>query len=96
MASRFRIFHTTIALHPDLAAIIVNAAVALHNMLREKSRETYCPPGFADEVSQGTVVEGEWRNEDPLISLEAATPQNCTLNATQHVREKFAESIDWQ
>lgn len=102
LASRFRIFHTTIDLHPQIATIVVSATVALHNMLCMKSRNTYNPPGFADEVSDvGDVADGEWRNEDPLTVLAPLPPQNCPLNATQ-IREKFADyfcgpgEVEWQ
>ena len=102
LSSRFRIFHTTIDLHPDLATIVVNATVALHNMLCLKSKNTYNPPGFADQISTvGVVTDGEWRNEDTLTALDHLPPTNCTLNATQ-VREKFADyfcgpgQVDWQ
>ena len=84
-------------------AVVVNAAIALHNMLCMKSRETYIPYGFTDEISaDGEVIEGDWGNEDQLLPLQLqVSGNNCSIDASD-VREKFADffsgpsQVDWQ
>ena len=40
------------------------AVVSLHNILREKSADTYMPAGYVDfEVEGGDMASGAWRNE---------------------------------
>ena len=38
------------------------AALALHNLLRLKSRDSYTPKGSVDEIqNNGSLLQGEWR-----------------------------------
>lgn len=38
------------------------AALALHNILRLKSRDSYTPKGSVDEIqNNGSLLQGEWR-----------------------------------
>ena len=68
-----------------------------------KSRETYIPYGFTDEISvDGEVIEGDWRNEEQLLPLQPqVSGNNCSIDASD-VREKFADffygpgQVDWQ
>ena len=64
LASRFRLFLSRCHLFPENAKCAVLAAVCLHNMLREKSADTYMPAGYVDvEVEGGDIVPGAWRHE---------------------------------
>lgn len=67
LATRFRVFHTTISFEPCKVINIVLACVALHNFLRRKCRKNYTPASILDseDIEMGTLVEGEWR-KDPL------------------------------
>ena len=102
--NRFRIFRTTIQLPPDVVAVLVQASIALHNMLCTKSRESYNPPGFADEISpEGDVVLGKWREEpDELIPLQSQRAGNNTKKNAEKVREYLADffigpgQVGWQ
>ena len=44
LASRFRVFLTSLCVKPDSATKIVLAAIALHNFLRSKAPGRYIPP----------------------------------------------------
>ena len=37
------------------------ASLALHNMLRTKSSESYTPVGFIDTETNDGIIEGTWR-----------------------------------
>ena len=51
------------------------ASLSLHNLLRERSRDTYTPPGFTDEIQMdGNICNSTWRDEassEFLCPLEA-------------------------
>lgn len=67
----------------------------------------YCPPSFADrEMEDGTVVDGQWRDEarqsGGLRPFPATTTHNYTRNASD-IREAFTRyfttpegEVDWQ
>ena len=39
----------------------IQAAICLHNYLRQTNRAAYCPAGFVDSEDQsGKIKEGEW------------------------------------
>ena len=60
-SNRFRLFSTRPLLTPDKAVIAIMASLALHNMLRIKSSESYTPTRFVDfEIPNGYVIQGEW------------------------------------
>ena len=45
--------------------LYVQAAIALHNLLRTTESTVYCPPGFIDaEDGSGNSIDGGWRNEE--------------------------------
>jgi hypothetical protein len=85
MASRFRVFHTDIALAIPNIDTVVLAACVLHNYLRRESN--YSPSSYVDqeEVGSGQLILGEWRNgEHYLIPLQ----RTATALAKQ-VREEY-------
>lgn len=67
LATRFRVFHTTINFAPSKVVDIVLACVVLHHFLRRKCRMTYTNPAALDneDTETGSVTEGEWRR-DPV------------------------------
>ena len=60
----FRVFTATMALEPEKAVVITLATVALHNMLRMESKESYPFDGLVDvESDDGNIIRGEWRSD---------------------------------
>ena len=44
--------------------IVIITSLSLHTFLREKTCDTYTPPGFADEIQMdGNICNGIWRDE---------------------------------
>ena len=63
LASRFRLFLTTINLSPDNVEKVVLASCALHNYFRTKAGDRYTPTSFLDTVSaDGVITDGDWRD----------------------------------
>ena len=75
-------------LNENNVSIVVPASLSLHNLLREKSRDTYPPPGFTDEIQMdGNICNGTWRDE-------TASELLCPLKTTKQNRySKNAEKI---
>lgn len=103
--NRFRVFTTQMYLNPDKATIITLAALVLHNMLRQLSRESYTPDGFIDfENESGNVVYGNWREENVAVlkDVPAKRRGNKASKQAENVREVFVEhfwgpgQIPWQ
>ena len=59
--NRFKLFSTKTQLTPEKTAIAVMASLALQNMLRTKSSESYTPVGFIDTETNDGIIEGTWR-----------------------------------
>lgn len=103
--NRFRVFTTRVGLTPDKETKITLASIALHNLLRTKSRESYTPYGFADSVDiDGNIQEGLWReNEQPafMSSIPPTRSRNSAITALK-IRESFKDyfctqgSVPWQ
>ena len=103
--NRFRVFSVRNNLNESNVSAVVLASVILHNMLREKSADTYTPPGFADEIdSNGCVKEGAWREEvgsELLCPLQLAKNNNFSRNA-EEIRNAFKDyfyghgAVPWQ
>ena len=91
-ANRFRLFGTTSTLNPSKIEHVVLASLALHNMLRTKSSESYTPTGFIDfEIENGNVIPGSWREDGMLNNIKpikCQTPHRPNLTA-EKIREKF-------
>ena len=57
----FRLFLERSNLTSETAVDAILAAVTLHNLLQCKSRESYTPTDFVDELERGQVInEGPW------------------------------------
>ena len=60
----------------DHARSVILACCVLHNLLREKSCEDYCPPGLVDTIDvNGRVVNGALRAEQQF---------NTDIDGTNH------------
>ena len=104
--NRFRVFTTKMVLSPEKATIITLATLALHNMLRDISADTYTPDGFIDmETDDGEVQLGSWREESLIDFVLHDLPVNKSNRASasaEYVREVFADhfygpgQVPWQ
>ena len=86
-SNRFRLFATSASLTREKAEIAVMASLALHNLLRTKSRESYTPIGSIDfENDTGEIVEGTWRQEvisTNVAGLQPAAPCRTSFTAEE-------------
>lgn len=76
---RFRVFYVRNNLNKSYRSTFVLASVVLHNMLREKSADTYTYPGFADEMTAMVAWEGAWHEE---IGSELLCPLQLAKKTT--------------
>lgn len=103
MTCRFRLLLTAIHKKPSKIVPIVMAIIALHNYLRRESSGTYLGKDAVDhEDANYNVVEGEWRNENPLRSLGPTRNRNHAV-AAKTLRDDMADyfsgpegSVPWQ
>ena len=102
LANRFRVFLTTINLSPENVEKIVVASCALHNYLRANAGASYFAPGFLDRVeNDGTLVDGQWRNEQSLNSIPQQGSNFYSREAKQ-IRDEYCDyfnsngKVSWQ
>ena len=102
LANRFRVFLTTINLSPENVEKIVVASCALHNYLRTNAGARYIAPGFLDRVeNDGTLVDGQWRNEQSLNSIPQQGSNFYSREAKQ-IRDEYCDyfnsngKVSWQ
>ena len=86
-SNRLRLFSTRICMQPEKATSCALASTALHSVLRTKSRNSFTPPGFADEADKdGRIHEGEWRKQ--IHTFNNLLPLSST-----HSRRRTADAI---
>lgn len=103
LSTRFRIFRKEITMHPNGAEKIVLACTVLHNFLRRKCGASYMPQRSVDQEEEDhSVVNGLWRNEPPLPSIEPTRIKNHSKYAGS-VRNRMADyflqkegEVPWQ
>lgn len=103
LVSRFGILQRTIGLSPEKVQTIVLACCYLHNFLRGKTLKQYFPPNSVDEeqLHNGSITPGAWRQEFPIHSLERTLSRNST-NSAKIGRDKFCDYfnnegvVSWQ
>ena len=104
-SARFRIFFTTMMLDPDKVVQITLATIVLHNLLREKSKDSYIPPGFIDEEDQGGVLTtGSWREESGIDFVRnlPVSKNNHPSTSAENIQNHFTDhfygpgQIPWQ
>ena len=93
LGNRFRVFMTTIHLSPDNIESLV---------LRTKLADHYTPPGSFDKVNKdGTVINGNWREDGCLQSIGKEGSIFYAKNAKQ-VRDEYCNyfnsdgKVAWQ
>ena len=107
IANRWRIFRSAILLPPKTIETLLLATLCIHSFLRQSAtKHVYCPQGLADRTtSNGDVVPGDWRKNQPTDSLYSLqvplTGHNATSDAKQ-VRETLKDyffnegAVEWQ
>jgi hypothetical protein len=90
-ASRFRVFHTDIALALTNIDTVVLACCVLHNYVRRESTN-YSPSSYVDqeEVGSGQIILGEWRNgEHHLIPLQCTARPTALANQVRDAYKNY-------
>ena len=79
LVNRFRVFSVRNDLNENNVSIVVLAPLSFCNLLRERSRDTYTPPGFTGKMQMdGNICNGTYNDESNsefLCPLET-TKQN--------------------
>lgn len=86
LANRFRIFRSTMLLHPDSVTKVTLASACLHNFLCERRSEAYMPPALTDwEDADHRVNDGAWRRDGlgAMHSVQSGRARNPTFTAKQ-------------
>ena len=95
LAACFRIFHTAIYMQPSKLDDIVMACVVLRNFLRRNHGTQYIPGSVLDreDLEDASVVEGNWRNEQPQRRFDMLRRTRQVTPATEDSvnRDKYAE-----
>ncbi|KAM4015345.1 uncharacterized protein ACNLHF_002001 [Anomaloglossus baeobatrachus] len=104
MANRFRIFHTPINMKLDSIDSVILACCVLHNFLRRRDTDSYCPSGFVDTVdlTSGEVLLGNWRSDGPAIAGLEPCAHGRNPDDAKTCREKYCDyfngpgAVSWQ
>lgn len=105
LASRFRVFTTSIGISVENTDILVKAACALHNWLRCTSGRTYFPPSAVDveDCNTGEVIPGSWREEvTPLLNARVVSSAKNYSQEVKRIRNRYAQAfmnecaVPWQ
>ncbi|CAB4013843.1 Hypothetical predicted protein [Paramuricea clavata] len=83
LASRFRVFLTTIKLSPQRVTYLILASCCLHNFMVDNNKHAYTSAGDV-ESGDHTFLSGAWRADPPLNRLQSCTTdRNPTRSAKQ-------------
>ena len=110
LVARWRIFRSPIQASVETVVQITQAAVCLHNYLRQTEPAFYCPTGFVDSFdSSGNILLGEWRSITSADSNTSAMqdlqpPRRCRYaNSALETREALKSylnsdqgAVSWQ
>ena len=104
MASRFRLFHCPLMVHPKNVTLVTKGALVLHNFLRNEVGVQYVDESTADyEDATGTLRPGDWRkvSTNQLHSMRPAGVRGS--NDATRIRDQFKNyfsseigSVSWQ
>nr|CAI5839392.1 unnamed protein product [Callosobruchus analis] len=91
LASRFRIFLQPIAIDIESIDAVVLACCALHNFLRKRSKKNYITESSVDyeDIVNGTVIPGEWRQNGNLLGLDRKNTTKNASNSAKEIRNKY-------
>ena len=110
LVARWRIFRSPIQASVQTVVKITQAAVCLHNYLRQTEPAIYCPTGFVDSFDDsGNILLGDWRS---ITSADGNTsamrdlppPRGCRYaNSALETREALKSylnsdqgAVSWQ
>lgn len=106
LVSRWRILRKSIQCKEETAHKIVLALVVLHNYIMSTNEYKYCPRYFVDQEINGTVMPGQWRNEDlgshivRRIGQVGSNRAAYTASAQRDILRKFfmtnIGAVQWQ
>ncbi|KAM4033986.1 uncharacterized protein ACNLHF_020696 [Anomaloglossus baeobatrachus] len=104
MANRFRVFHAPINLKLESIDSVVLACCVLHNFLRRRDTNSYCPSGFVDSVdlTSGEVLLGNWREDSPAIAGLQPIGHDRYTDDAKNCRENYCHyfngpgAVTWQ
>ena len=85
LASRFRVFLTTIRLPPEKVTYLILAGCCLHNYLVETNKHTYTSACDVEHVNH-TITPGSWRSDQALTGMRPGT--NRTRNPTKNAKKQ--------
>lgn len=103
LASRFRIFHTSINISLEDIDSVVMACCVLHNFLRKKCSQSYTPSDCFDseDTEIGSITQGNRTDNSNLINLRSGHYTHIS-NDAKEVRQEFTDyfcnegSVPWQ
>ena len=104
LTSRFRVFQRTLEVRPNFVQDIVFASCILHNFLHREAKAEYIGPTSVDqEMSDGSVIYGDWRhNMVPLDSVGRDSQRNASQYAKK-IRNRLSDyfltpegEVEWQ
>lgn len=103
LASRFRIFHTAINLHPNIIESVVMACCAFYNYLIRKLPNSYTNPDCFDreDYDTGTIIPGCTTDISTMEPLERRNVGNIS-RTPKKIREEFMNrfnnegQVPWQ
>ncbi|KAK7488054.1 hypothetical protein BaRGS_00020645 [Batillaria attramentaria] len=104
LASRFRVFQTSMLLSPENATRVTLAALAVHNFLMTKRDQAFAPPSLPDREhpQSDEVIPGQWRDEPNLLDELRRQRVNRSGDAAREVREEIKKymneegQVPWQ
>ena len=87
---------------PEVVQKVIMASCVLHNFLRTPCSR-YMPPGSVDKENvDGTIIEGEWRHEEGILTPLASQGTNTYPRSAKEVRDKYCKyfnnygQVSWQ
>ncbi|KAK4310795.1 hypothetical protein Pmani_014212 [Petrolisthes manimaculis] len=89
LTARFQVFKQPIRTTPENVQDITLAAVALHNYLTEKSKDTYIPQGFTDreDIENGRLHQGQMHQHAHAAIEDLHPVGRGHTNEAKQVRE---------
>ena len=104
LTTRFRVFQRTLEVHPNFVQDIVMASCVLHNFLHKEGKSVYIPVNSVDqEMTDGTVVDGEWRQEMVGLDSVQRDPQRNPSQYAKKIRTRLSDyflteegEVEWQ
>ena len=103
--NRFRLFATKASLSVEKVDTVIMASLALHNMLRTKSAQSYTPLGFIDQEDENSnFIPGDWRTNSlaPNLADLEILPAQRVSSSGEEIRTAFLEyfagsgQVSWQ